>query len=122
MAILLPAEMITEARRDCVDTDSVDPAFADAVYITKLNKYYYMWYEKMERRQQRLSATATGFTDIDDATIRTDRPERIAQQVRLAMSDPDNLIRAGIQCRRVAENYSWKSVADRYAEIVSGLQ
>src|SRR3989304_10066355 len=54
--------MITEARRDCVDTDSVDPAFADAVYITKLNKYYYMWYEKMEKRIKTQTATQNGLT------------------------------------------------------------
>lgn len=62
MAILLPAEMITEARRDCVDTDSVDPAFSDAVYLTKLNKYYYLWYEKVERRTIPYGATATGLS------------------------------------------------------------
>jgi len=68
-----------------------------------------------------LCAAATGFSDIDDATLRADRPERIAQQLRLMMSDPEKTRALGLQCKRVAANYSWESVADRYWEILSRL-
>ena len=62
MAILTGAQMITEARRDCVDTDTFDPAFIDNIYLTKINKYYLLWHQKIERRISRVTALASGYT------------------------------------------------------------
>lgn len=65
-----------------------------------------------------LCATATGFSDIDDATLRTDRPERIAQQIRLLMNDPERLTEYGDRSRTIAANYSWEGVAARYSTVL----
>jgi hypothetical protein len=81
MAILLPSEMITAARRDCVDTDSVDPAFADAIYLTKLNKYYLMWSQKIEQRITVLTPTQSGLTYAASDATKTTTPVNIFEIV-----------------------------------------
>lgn len=64
MAILLPAEIITQVRLDIADSDptTADRCFSDTDILAKINKYYLKWYEVMERRSGLLSATSSGLT------------------------------------------------------------
>ena len=66
--------MVGEARMDCADTDSVDPAVYDSIYTTKINKYYLLTHARDEKRIVEVSATDSGYTFTAALKVKTGTP------------------------------------------------
>jgi hypothetical protein len=66
--------MIGQMRIYMADTDSNDPAMSDSICTSILNKWYYLWHERVERRLVSVTATASGFSFAQAATSATSTP------------------------------------------------
>ena len=61
-----------------------------------------------------LSATKTGFDDIDQAVVEFDSPGKLARRIRRLLTDPDLYLERSLACLEAASHYSWEKVAERY--------
>lgn len=66
--------MVGEARVDCADTDTVDPAADDSVYTAKINKYYLLTHARDEKRITEQTATQTGYSVTANTKVMTGTP------------------------------------------------
>lgn len=62
--------MINEVRVDIGDVDDIDPALEDDVIISKLNKWIYVWHQRIERRLTEVTPADAGMGPVPINTAR----------------------------------------------------
>jgi glycosyltransferase involved in cell wall biosynthesis len=77
--------------------------------------------EAMAHGLPTLLSSPTGFSDIDSAVILCDRPEKIAQHLRLLFHDPRRHDTASAAAVSAASEYSWDQVARIYADLLRDI-
>ena len=66
--------MIGQARLLAADFDEVDPALDDSIYTSLINRYYLLWFERVERRIANITAAdAFTFAQSDTNVTATDQ-------------------------------------------------